>query len=144
MSLSKLFLRTILLLVGAVLFVTAVHAQFRAGIQGTVTDSTGAIVKGAKITVTSQETGASQEAITNDEGFYSASHLGPGLYTINASLTGFKPKIIKDVQVAAEEMGGVNQILDAGEVEGQIKVNSYTSQDIHPEDASIYGTLDRQ
>ena len=75
MSLSKLFLRTILLLVGAVLFVTAVHAQFRAGIQGTVTDSTGAIVKGAKITVTSQETGASQEAITNDEGFYSVSRL---------------------------------------------------------------------
>ncbi len=97
MSLSKFSLRTILLLAGAVLFVTVAHAQFRAGIQGTVTDSTGAIVKGAKITVTSQETGASQEAITNDEGFYSVSHLGPGLYTINASLTGFKTKIIKDV-----------------------------------------------
>jgi hypothetical protein len=37
-----------------------VYAQFRAGIEGTVTDSTGAVVKGAKISVTSQETGASQ------------------------------------------------------------------------------------
>ncbi len=126
MSLSKFSLRTILLLAGAVLFVTVAHAQFRAGIQGTVTDSTGAIVKGAKITVTSQETGASQEAITNDEGFYSVSHLGPGLYTINASLTGFKTKIIKDVQVAAEEMGGVSLILDAGAVTEQITVNGDT------------------
>src|SRR2546425_6034106 len=116
MSLCKLFIRTTAFAACAVFLVGAAHAQFRAGIQGTVTDSTGAIVKGAKITVTSQETGVSQEAITNDEGFYSVSHLGPGLYTINASLTGFKVKIIKDVQVAAEEMGGVNLILDAGAV----------------------------
>ena len=144
MSLSKLFLRTILLLAGAVLFVAAAHAQFRAGIQGTVTDSTGAIVKGAKITVTSQETGASQEAITNDEGFYSVSHLGPGLYTINASMTGFKTKIIKDVQVAAEEMGGVSLVLDAGAVTEQITVNGDTIPALQTEDGSISGTISEQ
>src|SRR5260370_34041250 len=80
-----------------------VYAQFRAGIEGTVTDSTGAVVKGAKITVTSQETGASQEATSNDNGFYSVSHLAPGLYTVNASLAGFEAKGVNDVLLQAQE-----------------------------------------
>ena len=54
MSLSKLSLRAIPLLACAVFFAAAAHAQFRAGIEGTVTDSSGAAVKGVKVSVTNQ------------------------------------------------------------------------------------------
>src|SRR5215467_8563929 len=103
MSLSKHFLRAFVFAGCALFLVTSAHAQFRAGVEGTVMDATGAIIKGAKITVTSQETGISQEAVSNDEGFYSVTHLAPGLYTVTASLAGFKEKIIKDVKISAEE-----------------------------------------
>src|SRR6267143_804446 len=144
MSLSKLSFRVVLVCACAALLVRSAHAQFHAGIQGTVTDSTGAIVKGAKIIVTSQETGASQETTSSDEGFYSVSHLAPGLYTINASLAGFKGKTIKDVQIKAEETSGVNLVLDPGAVTEQITVNGDTLPTLNTEDASLTGTITKE
>jgi hypothetical protein len=144
MSLSKLSLRAIPLLACAVFFAAPAHAQFRAGIEGTVADSSGAAVKGVKVSVTSQETGASQEATTNDEGFYSVSHLAPGLYTINASLAGFKTKVITDVLIKAEETSGVNLVLDPGSVTEQVTVNGDTLPTLDTEDASLTGTITKQ
>src|SRR5260370_30223301 len=121
-----------------------VSAQFRAGVEGTVTCSTGAVVKGAKITVTSQETGASQEATSNDNGFYSVLHLAPGLYTVNASLAGFKAKVIKDVLIKAEETSGVNLVLEPGAVTDQVVVNGDTLPTLDTEDASLTGTITKE
>ena len=45
-------------------FITA-QAQFRAGIQGTVSDSNGALVPEAKVTLKDTETGRTQEATTS-------------------------------------------------------------------------------
>src|ERR1700704_1714213 len=144
MSLSKHCFRVVSVFACAALLAVAACAQFRAGIQGTVTDASGAVVKGAKIIVTSQETGASQETTSNDEGFYSVSHLAPGLYTINASFTGFKGKVITDAQIKAEEMSGLNLALDAGAVTEQITVSGDTLPTLQTEDASISGTISQQ
>src|SRR6266702_7700044 len=81
-----------------VLFGSVALAQFRAGIQGTVTDSTGAVVSGVKVTVTNQETGRVVEAVADAAGFYSVSNLAPGLHTVSTSFTGFKTKMVTDVQ----------------------------------------------
>ena len=45
------------------------HAQFRAAIQGVVTDSAGGTVPGAAVVLTNKETGVSQQATTSGEGF---------------------------------------------------------------------------
>jgi FlaG/FlaF family flagellin (archaellin) len=58
--------------------VVTAQAQFKAGIQGSVTDSSGGLVPEAKITLTSNETGKSQTTTTNDEGFYRLTGLPPG------------------------------------------------------------------
>lgn len=144
MSLSKLSIRALVLLICAALWSAATYAQFRAVIEGTVTDSAGAIVKGAKITVTSQETGASQEAVADDAGFYSVAHLGPGLYTVSASLTGFKVEVIKDVRIAAEETTGVNVVLQPGAMTEQVTVNGDALPALQTEDASMIGTITKQ
>src|SRR5713101_3196783 len=102
MSLSKLSIRALVFAVCAVFLVAAAHAQFRAGIEGTVTDSTGAAVKGAKVTVTNQETGNSVDVTTGDTGFYSVPHLPPGKYTVAVTLASFKTKVVKDIDVSAE------------------------------------------
>src|SRR6267143_2016990 len=144
MSLSKLCFRAVLVFACAALLAAAAYAQFRAGIQGTVTDASGAIVKGAKIVVTSQETGASQETTSNEEGFYSISHLTPGLYTVTASLAGFKEKVIKDVKISAEETSGLNLVLDPGAVTEQVTVNGDTLPTLNTEDASLTGTITKE
>ena len=65
MSFIRIIVSTILLPFAA----GVVSAQFKASIQGTVTDSTGGLVPSVKITLTYSATGKSQEVETNDEGF---------------------------------------------------------------------------
>ncbi len=59
-------------------------------ILGTVTDSQGKIVVGAKVVVTNTGTNAARTLQTNQAGDYVAPNLQPGLYTITAEASGFK------------------------------------------------------
>ena len=58
-------------------------------ITGTVTDTTGAVVSGAKVTVTQQETNASQTTVTNSVGLYEVPGLSVGRYTLVVTAQGF-------------------------------------------------------
>jgi FlaG/FlaF family flagellin (archaellin) len=62
--------------------IVTVQAQFKSGVQGTVTDNAGGLVPEAKITLTNTETKKTQETTTNAEGFYRISSLPPGKYTL--------------------------------------------------------------
>ncbi len=64
----------------------AFYAQTVTGtLQGTVTDTTGAVVAGAEVLVRNVETGQERTLTTNSEGYYSASFLPLGRYTVTAS-----------------------------------------------------------
>lgn len=75
-----------------VLFVTCLTiAQSNNGrILGSVTDTSGAVVTGAKVVITDAERGLSQTLTTNESGEYVAPSLRPGLYVITAESPGFK------------------------------------------------------
>jgi len=68
------------------LFGQAVNAT----LLGTVTDSTGATVPGAKVTATETATGLIHESVTNDSGNYTFPDVPPGKYSITAEAKGFK------------------------------------------------------
>jgi Carboxypeptidase regulatory-like domain len=72
-------------------FAGSAAAQSNEGrILGTVTDSQGKVVVGAKITITNTGTGAMRHLESNGAGDYTAPALQPGLYTITAEAPGFK------------------------------------------------------
>src|SRR5882672_12827144 len=75
--------------------VTTASAQFKAGIQGTVTDTAGGLVPEAKLTLTNSETGKTQEATGSAEGFYRFAGLAPGKYTVLVEKAGFKKKLLE-------------------------------------------------
>ena len=77
-------------------------AQFRASVQGTVQDTSGAGVPAATVTVTSEETGKAQTVTTSEDGIYRVSNLAPGRYTVSAEAAGFRRQIATGVQVNAE------------------------------------------
>ena len=64
------------------------HAQFRASIQGTVTDPTGALIPNAQVTLTDNGTNATQTATSNSDGVYNFAQLPPDKFTITATATG--------------------------------------------------------
>src|SRR5271168_1771158 len=71
---------------------SSIRAQsFRGSIHGTVKDSSGAIVSGAKITLSGEATGLAREAIAGGDGSYVIPELPAGKYALTATFTGFAP-----------------------------------------------------
>src|SRR6516225_164863 len=75
---------------------------FRGAIQGTVTDSTGSTVPGAKVTVVSDDTNFTREVLTNDSGNYLFTELPLGSYNVSAEKSGFERQIATGVRVAVD------------------------------------------
>src|SRR5687767_11795037 len=122
---KKLGLQALLLLLSIGLFV-GVHAQSSTAgnITGTVRDQQGAAVANAEITILDEKTGATRTAKTNDDGFYSAPGVPPGVYTISTSPTGFKKTVASGVQLHVSENLTVNLDLQVGQVTEIVTVTS--------------------
>jgi hypothetical protein len=70
--------------------VPSAHAQIRSGtITGTVTDSSKAVVPGAPVVVTNQDTNVAEETTTTSEGLFTVTYLPAGNYTVSVTLPGF-------------------------------------------------------
>lgn len=120
------------------------EAQYRAGIQGTVTDSTGAAVEGATVSVVSLETGVTKEATTDSSGVYAVNALAPGNYRVTVEKQGFKKKILDQVTVVAEQMNSVNVALEVGAVSEQITVSAAEMPLLNTSTATLSGTVTEQ
>ena len=118
---TKLLRATLCCLITLALSVSAV-AQFKASIQGSVTDPSGAVVSGATVVVTNQETGKAQQVTTSDDGFYRVTGLSPGRYTVSVEVAGFKKQVIENVEVNAEATQGLDIVLETGQVSETVTV----------------------
>jgi Carboxypeptidase regulatory-like domain/TonB dependent receptor len=117
-------------------FATVAQAQFKGGIQGTLTDSAGAIVSGASITLTNTETNQSQQTIASDEGFYRFTSLAPGIYTISVEQQAFKKKVVESIKVDAESIKGVDIELEIGGIAETVTVEA-ENLGLETEDANV-------
>jgi len=79
-----------------------------ANLRGTVTDSTGAVVVGATVSVIAAERGITRSASTNDRGEYQFLLLPPGQYEVRVEASGFRTQISRGVTLTV----GQSQVLD--------------------------------
>jgi hypothetical protein len=119
-------------------------AQFKASIQGTVADASGAVVPGAKVTLVNKETGRTSEAVTSGEGFYRFSSLAPGNYKLIVERDGFKKKELQNIAVGAEAVEGVDISLEAGQVTETVTVSADSTPALQTENANIDRGLTQQ
>ena len=138
-------MRTRLFLLALIFSLLAVdaNAQFKASLQGTVTDPNGAVVVGATVTVTNKATGISHEAVTSDTGFYRVPELAPGAYTVTVEAPGFKKSVSNDVVVEAEQPRGFDVTLQVGAVQESVTVTAAPSG-LQTEDANVSNTISEQ
>lgn len=122
------------------IFAITGNAQFKAAVQGTVTDNVGGTVTGAKVTLTNKETNQTQQTQTSSEGFYRFSNLAPGLYTITVEQQGFKKRVVSDLNVEAEAVKGQDISLDVGGVSETVTVQASDTA-IQTEDGNIRKTI---
>ncbi len=115
-------LRTaILLVVAAVVIAMGLSApalaqeETSATINGQVLDATGAILPNATVSITNKATGLERKVRTNDDGFYVATTLSPGDYTITVEQPNFKRHEMS-ITLNARDRRLVNLTLEAGAV----------------------------
>ncbi|MFL6282611.1 MAG: carboxypeptidase regulatory-like domain-containing protein [Pyrinomonadaceae bacterium] len=125
-------------------FSTTALAQFRAGVQGTVTDPAGAVVPEATVTLTSRETSRSQTATTSNEGFYRFSELAPGTYTLTVEKAGFKKTSLESLVVNAEQVQGTDVVLTTGEVSEVVTVTDTAAPPLETENADLNKSISTQ
>ena len=114
---------------------------FRGTILGTVTDATGAVVSGAKVTVRNTDTGLTREVTTADDGNFSAPELPVGNYSVTVEKTGFKSGLVSDIHLEASSQRRADVSLPPGAITEQIEVSAESLPQIETESDTLGGTL---
>jgi hypothetical protein len=130
------------ILVASLLFACAASAQ-TAQLSGRITDTSGAVVPAAKVTVRSASTGAEREVQTNDLGLYTVPLLPPGTYQVRVERTGFRLTIQDNVQLEVDQRATADFTLQLGALADQIEVHASLTQ-LNTVEASQGQVIDNQ
>src|SRR3954465_6449531 len=115
--------RAVLCVIVALLLPAMVAAQAVTGtILGVITDSTGAVMPGASVTLTNTGTGLVRSVTTDANGEFTAPSLPTGKYVVKAELSGFKTVSVPDVTLGVDQHFRLNLKLEIGAVEESVTV----------------------
>ncbi len=103
-------------------------AQGLGSINGTVTDSSGAVVAGAEVTATQAATGISTQTTTSSEGTFVFPILSPSVYNVSASRAGFEMYTQNGVELRADAAVTVNISLKTGKATETVTVSAENTQ----------------
>jgi hypothetical protein len=102
--------------------------NYNGRISGTVSDKSGAVIPGATVILTNDETQVSRKLTTDGNGYYSVPNLAPGIFSVEADATGFRKvkqtgyDLADNGRITADfklEVGGVTETVVVQEVLGE-------------------------
>lgn len=129
-------------LVFVLLAVGSLPAQtFRGTILGTVTDPSGAVIAGAKVSAKNVGTGLERTTDTSADGSYSLPELPIGTYTVTVTQTGFQTFVTTGVTVDVAGERRVDAALKTGEVSTKVEVSGDLLPQVETTSAQLGGTL---
>jgi hypothetical protein len=117
-----------------------VQAQDTADIVGTVTDSSGAAVPGAAVTITNIGTNVSQSTQTSSGGEYIFNLLQVGAYSVKVETKGFKTFTAPSITLAAGDRARVDAKLEVGDITQTVEVSGTVAPALQT-DTSTIGSL---
>jgi carboxypeptidase family protein len=115
-------LLTAVSLIGS-LTVAAAAQEVTAGITGTVTDPSGAAVKGATATATDTERGTAWTAQTNDAGVFNLTRLPVGTYTVRVTAAGFQTATYPAFTLVLNQTASLNFQMKVGQISETVEVS---------------------
>ena len=111
-------------------------------ISGTVTDSSGAAIPGATVTIKSIERNTVDTVTSNESGLYVKERLLPGTYEVKVEFQGFKQKLISSVTVSVDTQTKVDAQLEAGAISDTVTVTAAEGQLLKTDRADVATTFD--
>ena len=112
-------------------------------ITGRVTDSAGAVVAGATVTITNDATSVAQTVRSSASGDYVFEAVNPGSYTLKAEASGFQQFISQGIQAHIQDRLTVDVKLSVGAVTQQVSVSAAAPL-LQAEEASVGQTIEEQ
>jgi hypothetical protein len=113
-----------LMLVAALLATSSALGQSSATVQGTVTDSKGAVLPNATVVVRNRNTSTERTTQTDSDGNYQVAALPVGVYTIEVRVQGFKTQVADQVTLEVAKTIVQNFQMDIGAISEQVLVSS--------------------
>ncbi len=121
---------------------TALQAQFRASLRGTVSDPSGAVVPGATVTLTNPATNQVQVSTTDGSGIYTFNALpGETTFSLKVEHPGFTSKEIASVVLIPEQANALNVVLVIGEVTQTVTVSGSSAPLLDTDTATVSATI---
>ena len=138
---SRRFSTLLGLAVALALGTTPALAQFRASIQGTVTDPSGAVIPGAVLALTDTANNHTQSAKTNSQGIYYLQALPADTFNLVVTASGFSSKTLTGVTIIPEQPNTLNIQLQVGTTSESVTVNAGSVPALDTTTANINGTI---
>jgi hypothetical protein len=118
--------------------------SFQGGIRGTITDSSGAAISVAKVTLTEEGTGFARATISGAGGEYTFTAINPAAYRITVEKPGFKVLEKRGVTVGTQEFLNIDLALTVGDVTQSVNVMATETPLLETENASTGQIIDSQ
>ena len=115
---------------------------FRGTILGTVTDTSGAAIAGATVTIKNTGTGLARTVSTSEDGSYAVPELPIGTYTVTVTNSGFKSGVVTGIAVEVSVESRADVILQAGDVAQQIEVQGDTLPQVDTTGNTLGGVIE--
>jgi hypothetical protein len=130
-------MRRLALLIAFITAATQMWGQGAVGtILGRVTDPAGAVISGATVDITNEDTNVAQTTTTSSDGAYNVPYLKPGRYSVKVQASGFSATQVEHVNLLVDQSARVDATLKPGATTQQIVVSG-TSVQLDTETASI-------
>ena len=107
---------------------SAFAQETTARLSGQVTDSAGAVVNNAEVSLTNPQTREARTSKTNDEGYFSFTLIPPGKYDLSVKLQGFKQYLSKDIELNVNDHKTINVPLETGSISETVTITSEAPQ----------------
>jgi hypothetical protein len=117
-------------LIGCIAFMlpSVVRADVTASILGTVTDASGGIVHGVRITATNVDLNLVKETTSDASGQYRILALPVGQYKVEAAFAGFKTFVTTGIVLSVNDLRRVDIVLQVGEAQQEVSVSAESLQ----------------
>jgi hypothetical protein len=112
----------------------------RGNITGSVTDSSGAPVAGAPVTITNKATNVQEHVATTRSGDYNAPNLTPGVYRVEVAVSGFRSFVEDNVTLTAGAAVRADAQLQVGQLTESVQVTAQAIQ-MQTEDARVANSV---
>ena len=118
-------------------------AQLTQSIQGLVTDASGAVIAGAKVTITNEGMGVSQSVQTNETGNYTFPTVLVGNYDVKCEMQGFKTETVKALRVETGAQVRQNFQMPVGEITETVEVSA-AAVALNTENPTVGGVIENK